>query len=161
MMWNALRRSCQPHQHQLPPATTPPSPPLQTCSGPGRLQDRRTKQQIKASSSKHIAGSRRASAGGRWQGAEQCSVCVCVCVCVCFKANRGGTQLLSGGRFRCGWIHVFLVCVWGVVWPLSDSLHRESSAFHKCISVSSQRDKNTQRLKGEWEFRGVEGWLTD
>lgn len=143
MMWNALRRNCQHHQHQLPPPpTTPPSPPLQTCSGPGRLQDRRTKQQIKASSSEHIAGSRRASAGGRWQGAEQCSVCVCVC----FKANRGGTQLLSGGHFRCV---VFLCVFLGGVWPLSDSLHRESSAFHKCISVSSQRDKNTQRLKGE------------
>lgn len=152
MMWNALTLTLTPH----PLLTTPPSPPLQTCSGLGRLQDRRTKQQIKASSFVHIAGSRRASEGDA--GREQSSaVCVCVCLCVLQQTEVGHSCLVEGILDVWCFLCVFL----GGVWPLSDSLHRESSAFHKCISVSSQRDKNTQRLKREWEFRGVEGWLTD
>lgn len=135
--------------HPLTP--TAPFPPLRTNDGPGRLQDRHTKQQIKASSSKRTVGSRRVAAGGRRQRAEQC-VCVrCVCEAV------GHSCWVEGIRSVCG-----CVCVFGGVWPLSESLHRETSAFHKCIKVWSQRDKNTQRQRRGWEVRAVlrVGWQT-
>lgn len=94
------------------------------------------------SKSKPAAANTQPGPDGRRQanaGSEQSRVCVCGGRGASFKANSG-TQLLSGGHW---------MCVFGGVWPLSDSLHRESSAIHKCIKVSSQRDKNTQRQKRE------------
>lgn len=74
--------------------------------------------------------------------------------------RQGGAPLKQTVGRSC-WVKgiwgVCRLCVWGV-WPLSDSLRWESAAFHKCIKVSSQRDKQKKENVKGW---GVGGRLAD
>lgn len=119
---------------------SPQNTPNSTPSKPAVTWDKcRTVTQNSKARSKHTAVSCR-------DASSQLSM-MCVVVVVMVRVQGGtslkaisGTQLLSEGRLRCVQLCVF----WGeLVWPLSGSLHRESAAFHKCIKVSSERDKGT------------------
>lgn len=153
MMWDALRSDCQYHQNQT--FHIPPAPTFQTCGGLGWCSPPHDLPKTVNQSQQQTTCSPVLIGGGTQTPAASGAVCMCVLVFP-FKQAAGHSCWVKGiwGVCRC-------VCVFRGVWPRSHSLHRESSPFHKCIKVSSQRDKNTQRQTREWLFRGVESWLTD